>query len=92
MPLISVDSDLSNILHQVELLMHGIFFEMKVTPKGQVTIPVEIRRKLGIEHHDEVNFVLEGERVFLEKAQSVNSVDQPNIRLVRGILNMHGDS
>ena len=32
----------------------------KVTSKGQVTIPVEIRRKLGIKNGDKVLFMEEG--------------------------------
>ena len=37
----------------------------KVTSKGQVTIPVDVRRKLGIKEGDKVLFIEEGERVFL---------------------------
>ena len=36
-----------------------------VTQKGQVTIPVEIRRELGIEPSDRVTFCVEDGRVFL---------------------------
>ena len=35
----------------------------KVTSKGQVTIPVEIRRKLGITNGDKVLFIEESGRV-----------------------------
>ena len=41
---------------------------MRVTIKGQVTIPQQIREKLGIKPHTEVDFVAEGERVYLVKA------------------------
>jgi AbrB family looped-hinge helix DNA binding protein len=40
---------------------------MRVTTKGQVTIPVEIREKLGITPETEVDFLQEGNRVFLVK-------------------------
>jgi AbrB family looped-hinge helix DNA binding protein len=40
---------------------------MKVTTKGQVTIPVDIREKLGITPETEVDFLQEGDRVFLVK-------------------------
>ena len=40
---------------------------MRVTTKGQVTIPQHIREKLGITPATEVDFVEEGERVFLVK-------------------------
>ena len=46
---------------------------MRVTTKGQVTIPVKIREKLGITPETEVDFLLEGDRVFWlnEKERSV---------------------
>ena len=40
---------------------------MKVTEKGQVTVPIEIRRKLGILPHTEVEFVISGKNAVLRK-------------------------
>ncbi len=40
---------------------------MKVTVKGQVTIPVQIREKLGITPNSEVDFVEEGGRVYTKR-------------------------
>ena len=40
---------------------------MRVTVKGQVTIPLHIREKLGITPATEVDFLEEGDRVFLVK-------------------------
>ena len=40
---------------------------MRVTSKGQVTIPRHIREKLGIAPNSEVDFLQEGERVYLLK-------------------------
>ena len=40
---------------------------MRVTTKGQVTIPQRIREKLGIAPNSEVDFVEEGDRVYLLK-------------------------
>ncbi len=37
----------------------------KVTSKGQVTIPIDIRKKLGIKEGDKLLFVEEGNRVIL---------------------------
>ena len=34
-----------------------------VTSKGQVTIPVEVRRRLGISVHDKIAFVIEDDQV-----------------------------
>jgi len=42
---------------------------MRVTSKGQVTIPKAIREKLGITAHSEVEFVEEDDRVYLTKGK-----------------------
>ncbi len=42
---------------------------MKVTSKGQVTIPQVIREQLAIFPNSEVNFVKRGSKVYLEKAK-----------------------
>jgi len=50
---------------------------MRVTSKGQVTIPVEIRQKLGIMPHTEVEFVLEGDdRAVLRKVNQSDREDR----------------
>ncbi len=36
-----------------------------VTSKGQITIPQEIRRRLGLHQGDRVEFVIEGERTLI---------------------------
>jgi AbrB family looped-hinge helix DNA binding protein len=41
---------------------------MRITSKGQVTIPVEIRERAGLLPHTEVDFVLEGDTVRLVPA------------------------
>lgn len=43
---------------------------MRVTSKGQVTIPQRIREKLGITANSEVDFIEEGGRVVLRKVKS----------------------
>jgi len=42
-----------------------------VTAKGQVTIPVEIRRLLKFKSHDKIAFILEGDHVRLTRKGSV---------------------
>ena len=37
----------------------------KVTSKGQVTIPVEIRKKLGIKNGDKVLFIEEAGSIYM---------------------------
>jgi antitoxin PrlF len=46
-------------------------FTSNLTYKGQVTIPVEIRRRLGLKRGDKVAFVQQGDTVTLKAALSV---------------------
>ena len=41
---------------------------MRVTDKGQVTIPIGIRRKTGLLPNTDVEFVISGKRVILRKS------------------------
>ena len=43
----------------------------KLTTKGQITIPVEIRRKLDVEAGDKVVFLEENVRIFIENAEKL---------------------
>ncbi len=46
-----------------------------VTQKGQVTIPAEIRRALGIKANDRITFVLQEDRVCIEPiAETLDSI------------------
>ena len=40
----------------------------KVTSKGQVTVPIDIRKKLGIKNGDKVLFVEEAGRIYMMNA------------------------
>lgn len=40
----------------------------KITSKGQITIPVEIRKKLGLKSGDKILFVEEGGRIYVMNA------------------------
>jgi AbrB family looped-hinge helix DNA binding protein len=42
-----------------------------VTTKGQVTIPVEIRRRLGVPPHEKIAFLIEKDQILLASAKSV---------------------
>ncbi|RQD66751.1 AbrB/MazE/SpoVT family DNA-binding domain-containing protein [Desulfonatronovibrio magnus] len=57
---------------------------MRVTTEDQVTIPHQIREKLGITSASEVNFVEEGDRVFLVKQQTIKT-PTPKFSKLRGI-------
>ncbi len=43
---------------------------MRLTTKGQVTIPLHIRKKLGITSHSEVEFVEENGQVIVKKTKN----------------------
>lgn len=57
---------------------------MRVTTKGQVTIPQHIREKLGITPATEVDFVEEGDRVFLVKRKETKAANRKFAKL-RGV-------
>ncbi|MBW1765888.1 MAG: AbrB/MazE/SpoVT family DNA-binding domain-containing protein [Deltaproteobacteria bacterium] len=57
---------------------------MRVTTKGQVTIPQEIREKLGISPATEIDFIEEKDRVYLVKRKGEN-IATKKFRKLRGI-------
>lgn len=57
---------------------------MRVTTKGQVTIPQHIREKLGITPAAEIDFVEEKGRVYLLKKRGTNIATR-KFRKLRGI-------
>ncbi|MEW6379810.1 MAG: AbrB/MazE/SpoVT family DNA-binding domain-containing protein [bacterium] len=57
---------------------------MRVTAKGQVTIPQHIREKLGIAPNSEVEFLEEDERVYLVK-KAPETMRENRFRRFRGV-------
>ncbi len=57
---------------------------MRVTSKGQVTIPIEIRDRLGIVPSSEVEFVEEGGQVVLRKKASPPARGRRLVEAMRG--------
>jgi len=43
----------------------------KITTRGQITIPVEIRKKLGVKDGDKVIFIEENGRIIMENAAMI---------------------
>lgn len=41
---------------------------MRITSKGQVTIPIDVRRRLGLHEGDEVEFVVDGNTARIVRA------------------------
>jgi len=60
---------------------------MRVTTKGQVTIPQEIREKLGITPAVEVDFIEEKNRIYLVKREGQKKKSFKFARL-RGVSNV----
>ncbi len=59
---------------------------MKVTTKGQVTIPAHIRGYLGIMPHSEVDFEILDGKVILKKAEGRDGAGADKFARLRGIL------
>lgn len=49
---------------------------MRITSKGQVTIPQAIREKLGLLPHSEVEFEIVGDSVRMRKARKPKGMDR----------------
>jgi AbrB family looped-hinge helix DNA binding protein len=57
---------------------------MKITAKGQVTIPQKIRERLGLLPETDVEFVVRGDAVQIVKAKQPSSRGASIVRVMRG--------
>ena len=57
---------------------------MKITSKGQVTIPQEIREKMGLLPDTEVEFVVRGNTLQIVKSKHASSRGTSIVRAMRG--------
>lgn len=57
---------------------------MKITTKGQVTIPIEIREHLGLLPHTEVDFEIQGDAVLLRKKDGSTRRGEQVVERLRG--------
>ena len=57
---------------------------MKITTKGQVTIPQEIRERMGLLPDTEVEFVVRGNVVQIVKSRSAKSRGEKIVSAMRG--------
>ncbi|MBW2342265.1 MAG: AbrB/MazE/SpoVT family DNA-binding domain-containing protein [Deltaproteobacteria bacterium] len=57
---------------------------MRVTTKGQVTIPQQIREKLGITPSTEIDFVEKGDHVYLVKKRG-RGIATRKFKKLRGV-------
>lgn len=60
---------------------------MRITSKGQVTIPADIREKAGLLPETEVEIVMRGDTVILRKAEKPGRRGKRLIGLMRGKAN-----
>lgn len=57
---------------------------MRVTTKGQVTIPQEIRNRLGLLPYTEVEFDIEGDYVRIHRVEGSKTRGQRIVEAIRG--------
>lgn len=57
---------------------------MRSTSEGQVTIPQEVREKLGLRPHTEVEFVVEGNIAYVRKAEGPPRQGRRLVERMRG--------
>ena len=50
--------------------------EAKVTSKGQITIPIEIRKKLGVDTGDVISFQIKEDGIIVEKANRPQTIQE----------------
>jgi AbrB family looped-hinge helix DNA binding protein len=57
---------------------------MRVTSKGQVTIPIEVRQKAGLLPNTEVDFIVRGNTVIVKKAEKTPRRGRHLLKIMRG--------
>ena len=57
---------------------------MRITSKGQVTIPIEIREKLGLLAETEVSFEISGDSVRIKKVRGARTRGRKVVNRLRG--------
>ena len=57
-------------------------YSSSISSKGQVTVPQEIRKRLGVAPGDRIDFVIEGERTVIRPSRT----DENPFEKYRGIL------
>lgn len=63
---------------------------MRITSKGQVTIPVDIRERAGLLPHTEVEWVMEGDKVVIKPADGLTR-GQRMVQRLRGSFTANTD-
>jgi AbrB family looped-hinge helix DNA binding protein len=48
-----------------------VFKKVKVSDKGQISIPIEVQREMGIKKGDELLLIRKGRKIILEKPEKI---------------------
>lgn len=57
---------------------------MRITSKGQVTIPREVRDRFGLLPHTEIEFLVEGDTVTIRKSKTSSKRGRGLVEQMRG--------
>lgn len=57
---------------------------MRITEKGQITIPIELREKYGLLPHSEIEFVEEKGKIYLRKLSGQKKRGHNVVKRLRG--------
>ncbi len=57
---------------------------MRITSKGQVTIPQDVRERFGFHPHTEIEFAVEGQQVTIRKRDTAASKGRALVERLRG--------
>ena len=60
------------------------FKKVKVSDKGQISIPVDVQREVGIKKGDELLLIRKGAKIVLEKSEKIAEVLEDELTDVRG--------
>jgi AbrB family looped-hinge helix DNA binding protein len=54
---------------------------IKVSAKGQITLPSDIQKEIGIKKGDEIILIKKGQKIILEKPERIARVSKMSLRM-----------
>ncbi|MFN2496839.1 MAG: AbrB/MazE/SpoVT family DNA-binding domain-containing protein [Pseudonocardiaceae bacterium] len=64
---------------------------MRITSKGQITIPQQVRRDLGLQPGDEIDVVVDGDSARIVRVAGASTRGQRLVARLRGTATAHLD-
>jgi len=65
----------------MKIVQDGLKFKMiKVSAKGQITLPSDMQREIGIKKGDEILLIKKGNRILLEKQENMAKKIEDDLR------------